>query len=547
MFGLKGAYFYLIAAQITIIKFCKKFYFSTNYYNKSLVSKTPQQVYFNPNPFLLSILTSYKKDSFKINEIDPNIFWFQQKNKNLDELHKFLWLNLINRKIDGKKLQKIINIWMLKNSKYKRKIWDSSTLSSRLISWVLNIDVILHNGSFSFKKRVLDIIISQSIHLRKNIRFEKDYSKRMKILTALILTGLVFKEYEENFKIGIKELEKLIGYFFDNDGFPLSRNPHDLVFFLKYLLLCKECIKDAQKYIPEFLDTIIDKNLNSIKFIKTPNNFVPLFNGAFESSLDQLNKYLNDFSNKKQSKKDFIGGLYAKKLKQHFVLFDVGNPPKKRFSKSYQSGPLSFEYYLDSLKIITNCGFGKQISRKAELLSRLTATQSTLTINDTTVTKFERNKLINKVFGNSIKNSFKVNDLDITDTKEFFGCSASHDGYESNFGCTHKREIYLDKLNNKLKGTDHILKKKNGIPIKYAFRFYINPRLAVVKTMSGKSALIQISKNKSLIFTATDEILELEKSIFLGGKKILDNTCITISGNLVNKDKVINWEIKKNI
>ena len=65
--------------------------------------------------------------------------------------------------------------------------------------------------------------------------------------------------------------------------------------------------------------------------------------------------------------------------------------------------------------------------------------------------------------------------------------------------------------------------------------------------MSGKSALIQISKNKSLIFTATDEILELEKSIFLGGKKILDNTCITISGNLVNKDKVINWEIKKNI
>ena len=210
MFGLKGVYFYLIAAQIAITKFCKKFYFSTNYYNKSLVSKTPQQVYFNPNPFLLSILTSYEKDSFKINEIDPNIFWFQQKNKNLGELHKFLWLNLINRKIDGKKLQKIINIWMLKNCKYKRKIWDSSTLSLRLISWVLNIDVILHNGSFDFKKRVLDIIISQSIHLKKNIRFEKDYSKRMQILTALILTGLVFKEYEENFKIGIKELEKLI-------------------------------------------------------------------------------------------------------------------------------------------------------------------------------------------------------------------------------------------------------------------------------------------------------------------------------------------------
>ena len=65
--------------------------------------------------------------------------------------------------------------------------------------------------------------------------------------------------------------------------------------------------------------------------------------------------------------------------------------------------------------------------------------------------------------------------------------------------------------------------------------------------MSGNSALIQISKNKSLIFTVKDEKIEIEKSIFLGGEKILDNTCITIAGNLVNKNKSFNWEIKKKI
>ena len=65
--------------------------------------------------------------------------------------------------------------------------------------------------------------------------------------------------------------------------------------------------------------------------------------------------------------------------------------------------------------------------------------------------------------------------------------------------------------------------------------------------MGGNSALIQLSKNKSLIFTTSNEVLEIEKSIFLGGKKILDNTCINISGNLVNKSKSFNWEIKKNI
>ena len=78
-------------------------------------------------------------------------------------------------------------------------------------------------------------------------------------------------------------------------------------------------------------------------------------------------------------------------------------------------------------------------------------------------------------------------------------------------------------------GVDHIFKKSDGIPIRYVFRFHLNPGLTAVKTMSGNSALIQISKNKSLIFNIKNENLEIEKSIYLGGKKILDNTCITIS------------------
>ena len=65
--------------------------------------------------------------------------------------------------------------------------------------------------------------------------------------------------------------------------------------------------------------------------------------------------------------------------------------------------------------------------------------------------------------------------------------------------------------------------------------------------MGGNSVLIQLSKNKSLIFTIKNESILVEKSIFLGGNKILDSLCITISGNLINKNKTIHWKIKKNI
>ena len=548
MFNLKSIYFYFLAIQISLIKFIKKIYFSTSYYNKSLASKTPQQFYFHPNPFLLSSITNYKKYSFKIGEIDPNVFWLNKKNAwEEKELHSFLWLNLIDRKNDGKSLQKIIDVWMLKHSKYKRNIWESSVLSKRIISWILNVDIILNNGSFYFKRSFLNSIIAQTNHLKKNIKSEKNYSKRVEILTALLISGLVFKEYINNFNTGIKELEKLVKNYFDNDGFPLTRNPSDLIFFLKYLMLCKECIKDAQQYVPEFLDAIIDKNLRCIKNILTPNNQTPLFNGGTEDNLEQFNKFLNALDYKSKDKKNIIGGIHTFNIKNSSIFFDVGEPPKKSFSKSYQSGPLSFEYYLDGEKIITNCGFGSNISSKAELLSRLTSAQSTLTLDDTSVTRFERNKLINRIFGNSIKNTFKINNLDFAEDKNQIKFIASHNGYEKKFGCIHKREISIDKLNGKLIGCDEIIKKKDGKPLNYSLRFHLYPGLTAVKTMGGNSVLIQISKKKSLIFTIIDGSILLEKSIFLGGNKILDNTCVTVSGNLVNKNKTIHWEIKKNI
>lgn len=543
MFDLKSVYLYLIACQITLIKFFKKLYFSSKNYNKTLESQTPKQIYYNPNPFLLSIIAPSNYQTFKISEIDPNIFWIENKKKETQQMHNFFWLNLLDRKADHIKLKKIIYIWMIKNSKYKSKIWEASTLSARIISWILNTDIILNNSTFEFKKNFLDCIINQTNHLKKNIKFEKNPSTRIEILTAIILTGLVFKEYEENYNFGIKEIESLVKEFFDINGFPLSRNPNDLIFFSKYLIFCKEVIKDSQKYIPEFLEDIIEKNLNCINFIKTPYEGLPLFNGATSGKLSQ--NFLENF--KHNNKNNNLGGLFKIKHKNHLILIDIDKPPQKKFSKSYQSGPLSFEYYLDGIKIITNSGFGNHISKKAELLSRLTACQSTLTINDTSITKFEKNEMINKVFGNSIQDSFKSFDFLPKNEDGLVGCSASNNGYEKKFGCTHKREIYVDKENNLLKGTDHIFKSKDGYPIRYSFRFHINPELDVVKTISGNSALIQISKNKSLLFTTSDENLEIEKSIFLGEKKIVDNACITISGNLVNKNKVFNWEIRKNI
>ena len=88
-------------------------------------------------------------------------------------------------------------------------------------------------------------------------------------------------------------------------------------------------IKDSQKYIPEFLDDIIEKNLNCINFIKTPNDSLPLFNGAASLKISQIDKYLEN--SKTNNKDNNLGGLFKIKHKNHFLIIDIDKPPQKNF------------------------------------------------------------------------------------------------------------------------------------------------------------------------------------------------------------------------
>ena len=121
MYSLKTVYFYLLAVKITLFRYLKRIYFRSNYYNKSLQSKLPEQLYFYPNPFLLSSFVNQKNFTFKISQINIANFWTEQKNGEDEELNIFFWLNLINRKNDGLVIQQIISIWIKNNSKYKKK------------------------------------------------------------------------------------------------------------------------------------------------------------------------------------------------------------------------------------------------------------------------------------------------------------------------------------------------------------------------------------------------------------------------------------------
>ena len=159
-------------------------------------------------------------------------------------------------------------------------------------------------------------------HLKENLNDENDPAKKIEIITAIILSGLVFKECNSNFEKGIKALKNVVESFFDNDGCPINRSIYDLIQCSKFLILIKECCKDAQEYIPDFLDDIVDKHIDCLFSLKTPINKNPLFNGASEFEMDNYLEYLSGLDYKFNKIVNKINEIYIARGKKYLLFYD---------------------------------------------------------------------------------------------------------------------------------------------------------------------------------------------------------------------------------
>ena len=95
-------------------------------------------------------------------------------------------------------------VWITNNNKYKKNIWNNTVVSRRIIAWIMNADIILNNTNQYFKENFFQSILIQVNHLKKNIKFENDPSKLIEMSSAILLSGLIFKEYAYNFEFAPK-------------------------------------------------------------------------------------------------------------------------------------------------------------------------------------------------------------------------------------------------------------------------------------------------------------------------------------------------------
>jgi uncharacterized heparinase superfamily protein len=419
--------------------------------------------------------------------------------------------------------------------------------AKRIIAWSSNFDMTVEDSDLKYKNKIFLSLVKQSNFLSKNLKNLFYNPSKIICCAAIILSGMIFKENNSNFKFGVKELEKIIKNYFDEEGFPKSRNPEEVFICIKYLILIREWLKEAQKPIPDFLNDIISKCGNCYSLLSCSNKQFPLFNGSTEINYKDYDIFLKNLKYKFINKNHEIADLIKIQKKKFEFYIDCGNPPSNIFAKYYQAGCLSFELIANKNKVICNSGYGKYLSSKLSSISKSTASQSTLYINDTSSCIFEKNRTINKIYGNSLIHKHKVIKKNYTEDKNFYSIVASHNGYEKKFGCVHSRSIKISKKEDKIFGEDEIKKTKNySMPLNYFIRFHVYPGNKIVKTMAGNSVLISLPNADGWSLLSKTNNFEIEKNIFLGNKnRIINNESISISGKIIEETTLIKWIIEK--
>ena len=517
----------------------RSLYLNSNIYNKKISSSSNSLLKYKPNPSLLDCLVKYDKKRNNIQNYFLNEVWdnHELNTKDYKNLNSFFWLFSLDLKSSKKNTQDIISLWVEKNYLYNAKSWEVDIVAKRIISWLSNSRLTYEDSNDNYKKKFNNIIKKQINHLINEIKATELVDDKIIVCSAVILTGLCYQDKDGYLDIGLNLLKKLAKLSFDNSGFPRSRNIRQLNFYLKYFVLIREWLKESQNEIPEFINENIYYLGQAYAITSQNNKYDLLFNGNHENNNLDFDNYLKKFGYNFKSQNTELGGYAVLNNKKICLVVDIGPTPDKKFSSNYQAGSLSFEIISGGKKLICNSGYFQNFKHRLNGISKSSATHSTLILDDRSSCKFNKKK--------QIFEGLKIVKKSIVFEKNYWKVNAAHDGYLKQYGVIHDREIEFYPEQMKFLGHDKIIFKNDTRNLKYEIRFHLEPNAKVMKTLDGKTILIDLN-GEGWKFHSNYNVIDIDNGLYFGKKNsFINNKNIFISGMTKDDNQTIKWEITK--
>jgi uncharacterized heparinase superfamily protein len=401
--------------------------------------------------------------------------------------------------------------------------WRPDIVARRIISWLCQAPLVLHDADMKFYRRFLRNLTRQVRYLQRTVKATRDGLPRMQAVIALTYAALCMQGQARLLKSITRKLSDELGRQVLPDGGHASRNPGALIELLLDLLPLRQAFAARNVPPPPALNNAIDRMMPMLRFFRHGDGNFALFNGMGPTRTELVSTVLayddargNPVANAPHS------GYQRVQAADALLIVDAGPPPLLPMSAEAHAGCLSFELSARNHRIVVNCGLPAVSRSTWRHVARATAAHSTVTFNDTSSCRFMTSESLKSLLGVPILSG--PTDVQVARQERDGGVMLrlSHDGYLDRFGVVHHRSFRLSADGKRLDGEDtfagahgEALSTRRGDA--FAVRFHLHPTLKASRHSDGHGALLVLPNKEVWTFDAYEEKVELEESVYLAG------------------------------
>ena len=480
----------------------------------------------------------------------PSIEWQRQ-------LNSFRWLRHMaaaQSPLSSSHARSLIRDWVAANPRPKPGIaWDIDTAAARLIAWLCHSVTVVDGAELAEYRQFMRAIAQHIRFLRTSAPQAPDGVPALMAHIALAYAEVCIDGKAAGGAQARRNLDRELERQILPDGGHITRNPAVLAPLLALLLPLRQSQARLGQSPSQELVSAIERMMPMIRFFRMGDGSLARFNGVSVTPNDLIATILRyDDALGEPPESASFSGYERISLGGSILLTDIGAPPKGELSRTAHAGCLSFEFSCGTAPLIVNCGCLPYPDNKAARLARMTAAHSTVTMNDTSSSRFNKPGFIGDYLESRIiaapadvRSKRKVGDEDVA-------VESSHDGYLREFGMIHERMLRLTVDGGSLMGMDRLVTPDGKPPIHAtkdaaAIRFHLHPSVEVVSFDEQQSVTLKCANGDIWIFTCIDARPELEESVFFasaGGTRATQQICLHAK---VSEQNEIRWIFERRV
>ena len=445
-------------------------------------------------------------------------------------VHSFAWLAELEasgaREQVAPVAERIFAAWLAANRKLpgkpgKSAAWSVANAGTRLLGWLVHAPLLLSGQDKAHRAAVLAAMADHARWLDKNVSRAEDLLAAVAGWSAITAAGLLLPEGKPRRLYGEAGLIHALGELVGDDGGILSRSPLGQAEAIALLVRLRACYHALREDPPEALESILAVLVPPLLALTHGDGSLGSWQGAWAMDAGEVATLVAVSGVRTRPLRDVRQWGYQRISAQKSILqFDAAPPPLAKHARTGCASTLAFELSASGHRLIVNCGgaacAGGLMPVRLEQGLRATAAHSTLALDDANSTAV----LINGRLGTGVT-EVEIDRRQVPGEKSLGATrlEASHDGYVSRYGLTHRRILILRDDGTELRGEDLLVPRGKGKRGKVAFaiRFRLGSGIEVGLSEDKQGAGLALPDGSYWQFRAGGEVT-IEESIWADGQ-----------------------------